>query len=105
MTNETKPFCVTVARLANENDLSGVALVARFIDSKLQKTIMFCITCLLPGNNCNLLTISEKNKTGVSLKSFFKMGISSSRLKNPLHWNNYLVSCSCHYDLVFYHHL
>ena len=87
MANELKRFCVFVTRchvlirLANENNLSGVALAAEFINSKLQRTIMFSISCLSSGNNCHLSTISEKHTTGVSLKSCFKMGISTSRLK------------------------
>ena len=110
MANELKDFCVIVARchvlihLGNENDLSGVALVAGFINSKLQRTIMFGISCLSSGNNCNLSAISEKHTTVVSLKRCVKMGASLHQgSKCPLYRNNFIVSFSCHYDLVFYH--
>ena len=87
MTNELERFCVIVAsfhaliRLVNENDLSGLAHVAGFINSKLQRTIIFGKCYLSSGNNCNLPAISEKNTTGASLKGCLKKGISSSRLK------------------------
>ena len=60
MANDLKRFSVIVSRcrvlirLANENELSGVALLGGFINSKLQRTIMFGISCLSSGNNCNL---------------------------------------------------
>ena len=87
MTNELEPFCVIVAsfhvliRLANENDLSGLAHVAGFINSKLQRTIIFGKSYLSSGNNCNLPAISEKNTTGASSKGCLKKDISSSKLK------------------------
>ena len=87
MTNELERFCVIVAsfhvliHLANENDPSGLAHVAGFINSKLQGTIIFDKNYLSSGNNCNLPAISEKNTTGASLKGCLKKGISSSKLK------------------------
>ena len=58
MVNELKHFWVSryhvLVRLANENELPGVALVAGFINSKLPRTIMFGIRCLSSRNNCNL---------------------------------------------------
>ena len=111
MTSDSKCFFVIIACchvlicLVNEFDLFGIILVAEFIISNLQKTIIFGISYFSSGNDCNLPANSEKYATGVSLKNCFKTASLHHSSKYSLHWNNFLVSYSCHYDLKFYHPL
>ena len=111
MANELKRFCVFVARchvltrLGNENDLSGVTLAAEFINSKLQRTIMFSISCF----HLVIIVIYQQYQKNIPLVYLWKAALKWASLhqgsKYPLHRNNFLVSFSCHYDLVFYHPL
>ena len=67
---------------ANENDLSGVALVAGLTRSNLQVVMMFGMRYFSSIALFNLLWITSKQQAGSFVKSCLKMPNSTCRYSN-----------------------